>query len=213
MVYHKKRRRTDGQAWSSLGYASSCVSANATQVGGVVDRKWLICAQTLHRAKLGWNWPTLPTEVTRPLANCLRPVGVPGSAYRHFPSNSDRPLPDARNDFVPAEPGGTYIKTAKGSRRLLHNELCNGLGVPKPWVQEYTSGKIVQRTVALHLLEHLTPTLLRPADTVPAPVLESLFVSLKRVTRRLKTDDMIVSPGSPRIYSQDLPGQGKLSKT
>jgi hypothetical protein len=60
--------------WSSLGYASSCVSANATQVGGVVDRKWLICVRTLHGATLSWNWPTLPTEIARSMANCLRPV-------------------------------------------------------------------------------------------------------------------------------------------
>jgi hypothetical protein len=34
--------------WDNLGYQSSCISANATQVGGVVNRKWLICSRNLR---------------------------------------------------------------------------------------------------------------------------------------------------------------------
>jgi hypothetical protein len=149
-------RNTDGPMakltmtrWQSLGYESSCLSANATQVGGVVDRTWLICARALSRLKTGWNWPVLSEDVIRPMANCLRPVGVPGSAYRQPTYNSHRPPPDAKDDPMPAQPG-TFIRTDRGIRRLLHDELCNGLGVPKPWVLEYPDGKTVRRTVALH---------------------------------------------------------------
>jgi hypothetical protein len=34
--------------WEKLGYDTSCISANATQVGGVVDQKWLLCVRELR---------------------------------------------------------------------------------------------------------------------------------------------------------------------
>jgi hypothetical protein len=81
-------RNTDGPTakltvspWNNLGYTSACISANSTQVGGVVDRKWLLCMRVLRSAKLGNDWPDLPHEIPRPMANCLRPFGVPGSTY------------------------------------------------------------------------------------------------------------------------------------
>jgi hypothetical protein len=59
--------------WDNLGYPFSCISANATQVlGGVVNRKWLICSRILCQAKVGLDWPELPQEVICPtMANCL----------------------------------------------------------------------------------------------------------------------------------------------
>jgi hypothetical protein len=57
--------------WNTLGYVLTCISANSTQVGGVADRKWLICARTLRSTKNGIDWPELPHEIARPMANCL----------------------------------------------------------------------------------------------------------------------------------------------
>jgi hypothetical protein len=73
---------------------------------------------------------------------------------------------------MPASPGATIL-TQSGSRRLLHNELCNGLGVPKDWVLSYPLGSLVQRTVALHVLEYVTPSLLMPVQPSTAPVPEN----------------------------------------
>jgi hypothetical protein len=157
--------------WTTLGYNSSCISANATQVGGVVDRKWLICSRIFRQAKIGPDWPELPQEIIRPMANCLRPVGVPGSAYLKSDNYSYRPMPAARNDCMPAIPGA-FIRMKHGPRRLLHDELCNGLGVRKPWILGYPDGKTVQRTIALQLLEFITPLLLQPAVPRPIPVPE-----------------------------------------
>jgi hypothetical protein len=138
------------------------------------------------------------------MGNCLRPVGVPGSAYLQSFNNSTRPLPNSMNDCMPSQPGA-YIQTERDSRRLLHDELCNGLGVPKPWVHEYPDGKTVQQTVALHLLEYLSPSLLRPAVAIPAPVPESSKKPSKTVTNATDVGEYIVftwkppdlSPGSP----------------
>jgi hypothetical protein len=197
------KRNTDGPMakltvtrWNALGYDSSCISANATQVGGVVDRKWVICARTLQRAKTGWTWPELPQEVTRPMANCLRYVGVPGLAYRHVPQDSCHPLPNAQTDCMPAMPGA-IIKTERGSRMLLHDELCNGLGVPKPWVLEYPDGRVVQTTVALRLLEYLAPVLLSPAAPSQTPVPKTPSRKSKVVTSCATVDDFIVFSWKP----------------
>jgi hypothetical protein len=155
--------------WKELGFESSCITADAIQVGGVVRRKWLICIRNQRTAKMGARWPDLPAEVVRPMANCLRYTGVPGSAYRRTSSNSGRPPPKANEDCMPAQPG-SFIQTDRGVRRLLHDELCNGLGVPKPWVLEYPDGRTVRRTIALHLLEYLTPLLVHANTPIPVPV-------------------------------------------
>jgi hypothetical protein len=97
---------------------------------------------------------------------------------------------------MPAQPG-TFIQTDRGIRRLLHNELCNGLGVPKPWVLEYPDGKTARRTVALHLLEYLTPALLQPAAPEQPPVLEAPSKMSKVVTRCDTVGDFMVFTWKP----------------
>jgi hypothetical protein len=182
--------------WDTLGYESSCTSANSTQVGGVVDRKWLICSRSLRKSKAGPGWPTLPPEVIRPMANCLRYVGVPGSAYRLMPDESRRPIPDSGTDCMPGQPG-SYIQTKQGTRRLLHDELCNGLGVPKSWVCDYPDGRLVQRTVALHLLEYLTPKLVFRPEPAPIPVPKMSSTKSKAVQMCTKVDDLVVFAWKP----------------
>jgi hypothetical protein len=103
------------------------------------------------------------------MANCLRYVGVPGSAYRHPIQDSARPLPQANQDCMPAR-AGTLIQTLRGSRRLLHDELANGLGVSKQWLEDYPPGAWTQRTVALHMLQYLMPPLLQEVEPRSVPV-------------------------------------------
>jgi hypothetical protein len=130
------------------------------------------------------------------MANCLRYVGVPGSAYRLPSSNSSRPPPNAKTDCMPFQPG-SFIRTDRGVRRLLHNELCIGLGVPKPWVHEYPDGRSVQRTVALHLLEYLTRLVVEPVNPEPAPVQKVTMKRSPTVTICEKIDDLIVFSWKP----------------
>ena len=154
--------------WEEKGYASSCITANATCAGGVVDRAWLIVARWKRSVREGWIWPELPTEVERPMVNCLRPVGVPWAAYRQVPTGSTDDIPSARLNCMPAQPGA-FINTDRGVRRLLHDELATGLGLPKAWRKEYPPGHLVRKTVALHLFEYLTPLLLLPRTPAALP--------------------------------------------
>jgi hypothetical protein len=97
---------------------------------------------------------------------------------------------------MPAKPGA-FIQSDRGTRRLLHDELCIGLGVPKPWVREYPEGPLVQQKVALHLLEYLTPLLLRPVEAVPAPVPEPSTIKLKTVQICADVGEFIVFTWKP----------------
>jgi hypothetical protein len=108
------------------------------------------------------------------------------------------------------------IKTDRGVRRLLHDELCTGLGVPKSWATSYPPGSLVRRTVALHLLEYVTPNLLQmntksteawtlpmdPSAPIPVPeanhasqTVQTCFTSGENLGFTWRPPD--ISPGSP----------------
>jgi hypothetical protein len=139
--------------WQAAGYGSTCSLLNATQVGGVVDRTWLLVAR--HTCK-NLRWPEWHRKVVRPMQNCLRPTGIPWVAYIR-PENNHRPqsqinLPSPRTEWesMPHIPG-SLIETSSGVRRILNDEIARGLGVPKTWLGEvYPSGQLVRRRVALH---------------------------------------------------------------
>jgi hypothetical protein len=145
--------------WSREGYQTTCRTLNGLQVGGVVDRSWLIVARIPADALNGWAWPHVPELVTRPMSNCLQPTGVPWSAYHSSKKHQDGTIPHAHEDSMPARPG-SFIRTDRGMRRLLHDELAKGLGTPKIWIGDcYRNGGTLQHTVALHILESLSPLL------------------------------------------------------
>jgi hypothetical protein len=149
--------------WEQLGYGSTCSLLNALQVGGVVDRTWLIVVR--HTVK-NLSWPEWHGKVTRPMQNCLKPVGIPKAAYIPEPDDNvvkesgRTSLPRSEYDPMPFIPG-SLISTPRGtSRRLLNDEIARGLGVPKQWLGEvYPMGQLIRRTVALHIFEALGPLL------------------------------------------------------
>jgi hypothetical protein len=83
--------------WTQKGYQSTCRSLNSLQVGGVVDRTWLVVARVQDQEWAHWTWPIFPAAVSRPMNNCLRPVGIPRSAYQTSPNvGSDVVVPDSQ---------------------------------------------------------------------------------------------------------------------
>jgi hypothetical protein len=157
--------------WTKLGYRSSCKTVNALQVGGVVDRHWLIVARVKNLYWKNWSWPEFPPEVVRPMNKCLRPTGVPASAYKAASNMRASDAPNSDSDAMPWIPG-SFITTRQGTRRLMNDEIAKGLGVPKLWFwrfpeEHYPDGKIIGQTVALHILEALSPIFLQsePGET------------------------------------------------
>jgi hypothetical protein len=160
--------------WSDLGYATNCRSINSTQVGGVVDRYWLVVVRyqnALQGSEL--EWPRIDEEVKCPMSNCLRTTGIPGSAFR-YDLRSDAAvlaypgeIVDSERDSMPAWPG-SLICTPRGTHRLLNDELARGLGTPKTWLgTAYPRARVVQRTPAVHILEFLGQFLIRQDLQVP----------------------------------------------
>jgi hypothetical protein len=161
--------------WEAQGFATSCANIKSTQVGGVLDRQWLVVArypEDDERSPL--EWPTIDQEVRRPMSNCFQPTGIPGNAYcRDLTSNKARlqyplSIPNSERDPMPSWPGA-LVHTPKGTRRLLNDELARGQGTPKAWLEDvYPHSKTVRRTHAVHLLEYLGQLFLNKKLTSPA---------------------------------------------
>jgi hypothetical protein len=152
--------------WLKLGYRSSCQTISGLQVGGVVDRTWLVVARIGEPLQAGWVWPKLSKEAVSPMSNCLRPMGIPKAAYRTTPLKTEVGLFKTERDAMPYHPG-TIIATSKGNRQLLNDELAKGLSVPSKWLEGlYPEGTILRDTISLHILESLSPLLVN-ADEPP----------------------------------------------
>jgi hypothetical protein len=152
--------------WEEAKYHTTCRLINATQVGGVLDRRWLVVVHyRSEQVEPELRWPNLGLEISRPMNNCLRPSGIPYMAYRKgkdetkdIPTDSGT-IPHSERDPMPACPG-RVIETPKGRRRLLNDELARGQGTPKSWLgAAYPRFESVRKTVPVHILEYLSALL------------------------------------------------------
>jgi hypothetical protein len=112
------------------------------------------------------------------MANCLRPCGIPRKAFlpniHSLLHDVDVPFED--KDLMPAHTG-SYIRTKKGTRRLLHDELAKGLGVPSTWLdKEYPDGRLMEQSIGVHIFEYLTPALQeKPLHNRNPPLTDGTF--------------------------------------
>ena len=177
--------------WKETGYITRCKLICVADLGSSVNQEWLVVArlnETLDHLD-HWDWPDLPPPAHRPMANCLRPFGVPWKAYQKNPTRQlpDRYIPHQDLDLMPAF-AGSYIQTTKGIRRLLHDELSKGLGVPSTWLDNiYPKGNLVEQTVGVHMFEYLTSALHEPTKAIeveePSDVgdLEQAFITVNKL--------------------------------
>jgi hypothetical protein len=132
-------RKFSSTCWQKAGYTSRCKFLCVADLGGTVNQEWLVVAR-LHdesRDWKAWCWPDLPPPTHRPMANCLRPCGIPRKVFltntHSLPHDALIPFED--QDLMPAH-AGSYIRTKKGIRRLLYDELAEGLGIPSTWLDK-----------------------------------------------------------------------------
>ncbi|CAJ1968834.1 unnamed protein product [Cylindrotheca closterium] len=154
--------------WRDIGYYVNCRTINATSIGGAINQERLLVART--RADIGaqWVWDNLDRDlaVIRPMGNLLTPPGlVPRSSYSN---NGTNHTPYSLHDPMPNQIGA-YIRTEKGVRRLLKEEMARGLGIPKG-PEMNLSKKSLQRTTSLFHWEYLSHSL---QHLFPMPALES----------------------------------------
>jgi hypothetical protein len=168
--------------WKEVEYDSTCVMLNSTQVGGVIDWPWLIVSRYRNPdEKKPWKWPATTEAVSRPMSNCLRPVGIPYSVYRRDLDTVEaklrppEPILDSGKDPMPAWPG-CYIRTDKG-------DLARGQGTPKAWMKDvYPRGQMVRHSVAVHVFEYVSTVLTRNEEVAaldPIPMNETASSSGK----------------------------------
>jgi hypothetical protein len=121
--------KSSRELWScTAGYTTRCGRVHAGETGVAVDQSKLVVLRLLPRHEQGLVWPKLLLNATRPMANYLRPMGIPQKAFISGPSPEWEP--SAHMDPMPATPG-KIIQTDRGRRRLLNNKLALGLGVPR----------------------------------------------------------------------------------
>jgi hypothetical protein len=134
--------------WGKLGYTSRCKFLCVIDLRGTVNQEWLVVAHIHNERRdlTAWCWPDLPFPTHRLMANCIRPCGIPRKDF--LPSTHsllhDVVVPFEDKHLMPAH-AGSYIRTKKGTHRLLHEELAKGLVVPSTWLdKEYPAGRLME---------------------------------------------------------------------
>jgi hypothetical protein len=146
--------------WDSLGYNTRVRQVNATAVGGAIHQPRLIVTRMKRGAARRTLWDPFDDCATaderpRPMSNLLTPPGlVPRKFYTH--GTPHRGI-DAETSAMPAYL--TWIKTSKGVRRLMPEELARGLGVDKKvadGIRTDLSADLLQQTTSIFHWEYLS---------------------------------------------------------
>lgn len=143
--------------WKELGYTVNCRTINATSVGGAIDQDRLLIVRTRLDSGGKWEWDHLDREltVTRPMSNLLTPPGL--VPRRKYVQENHENTPLFSRDPMPHQ-AGAWIKTEKGTRRLMTEELARGLGIPKG-AETKLSEASLHRTTSVYHWEYLSYSL------------------------------------------------------
>lgn len=147
--------------WDALEFVTRSKVVNATHIGGAIRQKRLLVTR-IH-AGTGNVCPLWPednirsttTTAERPMSNLLIPPGlIPKSAYKNPPE-----ILGMDPDVSPMPTFQAWIRTTRGTRRLLLPELARGLGLDKTTTEglanRLTPG-ILQQTTSVYHWEYLS---------------------------------------------------------
>ena len=156
-----------------LGYEQRCSRLQATAHGSAVTQSRLMVVY-LRTSAQPWTWPRASTGPARPMANLLRPYGIPPRAWRRSMSDHDKTqAPNSSFDPMP-DRIDALIQTPKGTRVLLADELGKGLGISDvsrdPKIRPPSS--LITGCTGIHLWAAMRPSLanyLRPITPVDVP--------------------------------------------
>ena len=137
--------------WQKQGYATRMQRVDAQDLGGAIIQPRLLVVRILEPRK--WIWDTInPSSQRRPMSNLLTPPGLLYQRARQYYSKVQGNVYEAHRDPMPETPG-RWIRTDRGIRRLLAEEVARGLGVPKSWhvnPNDYTTKKLQATTSVYH---------------------------------------------------------------
>lgn len=156
--------------WVTNGYITHCKLLKATSVGGAILQSRLLVARVLRAYSNDWHWDSEDESpgVIRPMGNLLTPPGlVDRRCFISYPQRETGRLPLDIRDPMPHQIGA-LLRTEKGVRRLLPEELARGLGIPKDQSSSFTKSlKLLGRTTSVFHWEYLGSSLERLFAVVP----------------------------------------------
>ena len=117
--------------WKELGYSTRLQRIDAQHIGGAIIQPRLMVVRIQPNVPWGW-YPIDVQRPKRPMCNLLIPPGLIPRRRDTYYSSVEGHIHDPNQDPMPAVIG-RWIKTEKGIRRLLAEEISRGLGVPKEW--------------------------------------------------------------------------------
>jgi hypothetical protein len=122
--------------WAHCQYLSTGRMLQASNCNGAVSQQRLMVMQSLHQLPS----PRHIGITACPMANALRPCFIPRRAYRH---DQTVVATLAESDPAPALPG-SRIRTHKGARQILSDEVARSMGCPRSWTPWYRPGAVTQ---------------------------------------------------------------------
>ena len=117
--------------WQDLGYSTRLQRVDSQDVGGAIIQPRLMVLRIVPHCS--WKWSPINTSnQKRPMSNLLTPPGLIRRRTSHSPPQGAGRVYESTTEPMPSAIG-RWIKTEKGIRRLLPEEVGRGLGIPKHW--------------------------------------------------------------------------------
>ena len=137
--------------WQNRGYQTRIKRVDAQNVGGAIVQPRLLVVRI--QEPLIWKWREInDSPQKRAMSNLLTPPGLIHLRQRQYYQKVEGRVAESNSDPMPSTPG-RWIRTEKGIRRLLPEEVGRGIGIPKEWSINpalLTSRHLIESTSVYH---------------------------------------------------------------
>ena len=117
--------------WENLGYQTRIQRVDAQNIGGAIVQPRLLVVRI--QKSMEWKWrKVIDNPQKRAMSNLLTPPGLLPLRQRQYYQKVEGRVAESNFDPMPSTPG-RWIRTEKGIRRLLPEEVGRGIGIPKEW--------------------------------------------------------------------------------
>ena len=153
--------------WSALGYSTRMERVDPQDINGSIIQPRLMLVRIKGNSE--WNWmPISPLKQKRPMSNLLTPPGLIKRRPNLYKEDVKGHVSNSQQDPMPAVPG-RWIKTDRGIRRLMNEEICRGLGAPKEWnlTPEVMTAANISKSTSVYHWEYIGQSLSLNFPTTP----------------------------------------------
>ena len=137
--------------WENRGYQTRIQRVDAQNIGGAIVQPRLLVVRI--QEPMIWKWREVnDSPQKRAMSNLLTPPGLIHLRQRQYYQKVEGRVAESNCDPMPSTPG-RWIRTEKGIRRLLPEEVGRGIGIPKEWAVNpalLTSRHLAESTSVYH---------------------------------------------------------------